>query len=276
MFWILLLIIIAILTPILIYSLIQKKYYEFVQKNSNAIKKIIDYNKDYHFDSFECPEYRHDYDNEKMYENVSCYDYLIYQLQFPKERTALLDLINKANYNKKLYDEYLKGLNDIKYGLFDEDPQKLKLDKLITIEKKLVQKYYFHPKTRFKVNVYLLYINMGGRLMSKKHREFDEYSVCHAVDLLNDKNGRFYNNRDVWDALCRVERAKVSNKMRFSIYARDNYRCQICHRKFSPDELEIDHIYPVSKGGKSTYDNLQSLCKRCNKLKGNTVINKNK
>ena len=34
---------------------------------------------------------------------------------------------------------------------------------------------------------------------------------------------------------------------------------------------EIDHIFPISKGGKSTYDNLQTLCRRCNKLKGNSI-----
>ena len=50
--------------------------------------------------------------------------------------------------------------------------------------------------------------------------------------------------------------------MRFSIYQRDGYRCRICGR--STDDLEVDHIFPIAKGGKSTYDNLQTLCHRCN------------
>ncbi|MBR2352886.1 MAG: HNH endonuclease, partial [Clostridia bacterium] len=33
-------------------------------------------------------------------------------------------------------------------------------------------------------------------------------------------------------------------------------------------KLEVDHIIPVSKGGKSTLDNLQTLCERCNRGKG--------
>ena len=32
--------------------------------------------------------------------------------------------------------------------------------------------------------------------------------------------------------------------------------------------LEIDHILPVSKGGLTTEDNLQTLCWRCNRSKG--------
>ena len=40
-----------------------------------------------------------------------------------------------------------------------------------------------------------------------------------------------------------------------------------------PDEvgLEIDHIIPVSKGGKTTPDNLQVLCSKCNRRKSNKI-----
>uniref|UniRef100_UPI00111C32C3 HNH endonuclease n=1 Tax=Mycobacterium avium TaxID=1764 RepID=UPI00111C32C3 len=35
--------------------------------------------------------------------------------------------------------------------------------------------------------------------------------------------------------------------------------------------LEVDHIVPISKGGMSTPDNLQTLCWRCNRTKSNKV-----
>ncbi|MBO4667476.1 MAG: HNH endonuclease [Bacilli bacterium] len=57
--------------------------------------------------------------------------------------------------------------------------------------------------------------------------------------------------------------------MRFSIYARDGNRCRKCGRRTG--DLEIDHIIPIAKGGKSTYENLQTLCKSCNKKKGSSL-----
>ena len=57
--------------------------------------------------------------------------------------------------------------------------------------------------------------------------------------------------------------------MRFSIYEKDNYRCRKCKRH--TDDLEIDHIIPIAKGGKSEYNNLQTLCKRCNMNKSDII-----
>lgn len=46
---------------------------------------------------------------------------------------------------------------------------------------------------------------------------------------------------------------------------RDGYRCRWCG---SPDDLELDHIVPFSKGGACDLDNIQILCSDCNKRKG--------
>ncbi|MDD5604333.1 MAG: HNH endonuclease signature motif containing protein [Dehalococcoidales bacterium] len=48
------------------------------------------------------------------------------------------------------------------------------------------------------------------------------------------------------------------------------YRCKKCRREFPLDILEVDHITPVSKGGKDNPANLQLLCPPCNKKKGAT------
>lgn len=61
------------------------------------------------------------------------------------------------------------------------------------------------------------------------------------------------------------QRNLMTKALREQIMKRDNYTCQICG-KYMPDRvgLQIDHIIPVSAGGKSVPSNLQVLCSRCN------------
>lgn len=43
--------------------------------------------------------------------------------------------------------------------------------------------------------------------------------------------------------------------------------CYYCERKFPPNELTMDHIIPVSKGGQSLKNNIVTACKECNNKK---------
>jgi hypothetical protein len=56
----------------------------------------------------------------------------------------------------------------------------------------------------------------------------------------------------------------IPEPLRASIFARDNNMCCQCS---STDNLEIDHIIPVSKGGTGEESNLQVLCRSCNRKK---------
>jgi 5-methylcytosine-specific restriction enzyme A len=43
--------------------------------------------------------------------------------------------------------------------------------------------------------------------------------------------------------------------------------CHFCGEKFSPEDLTMDHLVPVSRGGKSTRGNIVVCCKECNNNK---------
>ena len=45
--------------------------------------------------------------------------------------------------------------------------------------------------------------------------------------------------------------------------------CMGCGRKFGPDEMQLDHIVPESRGGPDCFHNWQLLCGSCNQRKGN-------
>jgi hypothetical protein len=65
----------------------------------------------------------------------------------------------------------------------------------------------------------------------------------------------------------------VTPRLRFLIFKRDNYRCQLCGRNAQQGiTLEIDHKIPRSKGGKSTKENLWVLCFTCNRGKHNDSL----
>lgn len=43
--------------------------------------------------------------------------------------------------------------------------------------------------------------------------------------------------------------------------------CHYCGKNFSPDELTMDHLVPIVRGGKSTRGNVVPACKECNNRK---------
>lgn len=48
--------------------------------------------------------------------------------------------------------------------------------------------------------------------------------------------------------------------------------CHYCGGRFSPKELTMDHIVPISKGGKSTRGNVAPCCKECNTKKKSKLL----
>lgn len=65
----------------------------------------------------------------------------------------------------------------------------------------------------------------------------------------------------------REGRQPIPRKLRHEVFKRDGYRCRECGLSKEETSLEIDHIIPVAKGGTNDIDNLQTLCRQCNRMK---------
>lgn len=65
------------------------------------------------------------------------------------------------------------------------------------------------------------------------------------------------------------ERNKMTNSLRYSVLKKYNFKCSACGKSVNEVKLQIDHIIPVSKGGKTEISNLQTLCEQCNSGKSN-------
>jgi len=70
--------------------------------------------------------------------------------------------------------------------------------------------------------------------------------------------------------LIKFVRALWKNKVPFNkrnLLIRDNFICQYCGSDLRKTPSSIDHVIPVSSGGKSTFDNCTSACVPCNNKK---------
>ena len=60
-----------------------------------------------------------------------------------------------------------------------------------------------------------------------------------------------------------------------AIFQKTDGRCGVCGCQHVmagyPRDWEVDHIYPVSRGGNDDIDNLQVCCVECNRDKGDGV-----
>ena len=77
-----------------------------------------------------------------------------------------------------------------------------------------------------------------------------------------------------WRKSVAGQRALMTGALRDWIKERDDYTCRKCGASTHKEPnllLEIDHIKPLSKGGITSKENLQTLCWRCNRRKGSKI-----
>ena len=64
-------------------------------------------------------------------------------------------------------------------------------------------------------------------------------------------------------------RERIPDDVKQFVWERDKARCVRCNGQ---ENLEYDHIVPVSKGGSNTARNIQLLCAECNRDKGGNIV----
>ena len=93
-----------------------------------------------------------------------------------------------------------------------------------------------------------------------------ELSISTLRDFIN-----WLDDKIKYKKSAQYQRIIMTPELRNKIKKRDNYTCQKCGVSVKDEPtllLEVDHIIPISKGGKSVEENLQCLCWKCNRSKG--------
>lgn len=70
----------------------------------------------------------------------------------------------------------------------------------------------------------------------------------------------------------RIGRHRIPPDIRQEVYRRDDFTCQYCNIKYTPHDLTIDHLIPISRGGLDEMTNYVTCCRQCNYRKSNTSL----
>lgn len=133
-------------------------------------------------------------------------------------------------------------------------------------DKHAYQFYFSRKQTRYVQRNYVKESYQVNNIVDSMCCDYDwliiKYKQLETIQF--ETTLKKYHNKE--------QRKLMTREFRESIMKRDNYTCQICG-KYMPDEigLQVDHIIPVSKGGKSISSNLRVLCSKCNGHKSDKI-----
>jgi len=98
----------------------------------------------------------------------------------------------------------------------------------------------------------------------KMAEEWLKGSVCdfYGLSWLKELEQKYYTK------LKKKRTCYLNKQVRLEILKKYKFTCVTCKSK---ENLSIDHIHPVSKGGGDEFKNLQVMCRSCNSHKSNRV-----
>jgi 5-methylcytosine-specific restriction endonuclease McrA len=99
----------------------------------------------------------------------------------------------------------------------------------------------------------LVYLNKAEIVRSKENETLNTVDKCFPMPSVI-KLGRYVNV---------PYKGVVLSKE--NVFKRDGFQCQYCGNQ---KDLTLDHLIPKAKGGKTSWNNLVTACKKCNSTKG--------
>jgi len=250
----------------LICFLIRKFVDPIVLQNSNKIKALEKLNNDSNFylGQFTFSVTKR-YDNKYNYLKVEPEDLFAHTMH--QKIVYFTELVNNIKRNgevKKNYDVQLDMIRNMDVIELSRDCH-IPLFLLRSREAKLFKMRILEPPTTVTYYIEMIYRSPKGKVYLEKSRMFFTRDMEVALESVS----RATLSSKVRKQLSSVERSEISDSLRYDILNRDGFKCVICGaRKSQGVRLHVDHIVPVSKGGRSIPDNLRTLCERCNIGKG--------
>lgn len=250
-----------ILIVIIGSKVIHKEKIKVVRRISTCFEQAKEINEVFHFYNIDKVLYLEKKCNNKtQYDRFDAHDYLVGIAL--EQRETLEDYVFKAEYNRTQYDTYIDKMNEIPPTptAIIKKRGRIGIQEFHDIEDSLCEEILYKPVIKPVVKLKVSYVSKKGR---KSYSREEKFSVDQIKDILQEASKRLS-----YEDSKQYQRALLTASLRYQILQRDHFRCTICGA--SADEgakLEVDHIKPISKGGKTEPNNLRTLCQSCNRGK---------
>lgn len=248
---------------------IKAKKIAYVKAHSLLYKKLLELNSNYHFytDILNCYTYSIDCSSKRKLE---VFDYNAFFLDIIEKNISMYQsIITKVFYNRKLYQTYSDEYQKLSKFFCQNNLQtKMSYKAFCKIEYNLYETEKLKPYINATICCLASYTSPKGR------NHYVRKWILPFAGLVQNYNKveHLIKQKATLQYRIKVERSKMSDSLRFDVLKRDHYRCCICGASVKDGvKLHVDHIYPVSKGGKTELNNLQTLCDRCNLGKSNKL-----
>jgi hypothetical protein len=192
---------------------------------------------------------------------------LLLKTEFEQQR-----LLNKKQIEEKIKIDKLREIERIKneelLKIKDEEQKRLKDEfekkqKLLELEiqRKLDEEKRILDKIKRQEQLDEEYKNrIKEEFLEKERRLQLEAKAISELQVSGKLSLDYFKN---------YNRKPIPSHIKEAVWKRDKQKCVYCG---SQDELEFDHIIPVSKGGSNSLNNIQLLCLSCNRSKGVKLV----
>lgn len=252
------------LTPIGISKAIDNRNRKIVQENSQRIARLIALNNATEYKKIKnIYSFRKDCTSKRQLERMNVDDYLISLIQ--SDESFFQRIIDNVIDNRNRYEQYKAAVKLIKTTATEEfcKPLKISLSTFLEFEEKAFNKIMnsLDPQTDVTIHCEIRYTTPAARNVYGRSFDYDFKRLRELFDYAKQVKKESETRQEQ----IKIERAKMTDSLRYDIMRRDNFRCKLCGSTAEDGvKLHVDHIVPVSKGGLTVKSNLRTLCDRCN------------
>ena len=259
-------VLISIIFVLAVLFLINHICVQFVKEKSIYLKEFYKLNGQIKakFNIFQMKQNYHKSCNSKQqFDNFSQQNYIMALVD--ENLDKYVDILDKIKHNQQMFTGYLHQIHNLSKINYDYKELTKKSIISVSLFKKIelnqIEKDKLKPPMELYIEVFVSYISPQGRNRYSQKYSYTEKNIKYYIDEC--LKSREYKQS------AKYQRSLMTDKLRYQVLTRDKHRCTICGATQQDGvKLHVDHICPVSKGGKTELSNLRTLCDRCNLGKG--------